>query len=103
AYPQENGNRCDCRWVEFRSDAGPTLRIDGDPTVDFSAWPYTLATLENAQHTPDLQPAGFTTVNIDYRQQGVGGDDSWSHRAAPMKKYQLTRPAYRFRFMLRAE
>ena len=102
AYPQENGNRCDCRWVEFRSDAGPMLRIEGDPTIDFSAWPYTLSTLEE-RHTPDLTPAGYTTVNIDYRQQGVGGDDSWTHRATPMEKYQLTETRYRFSMVLRTQ
>jgi beta-galactosidase len=39
------------------------------------------------------------TVNIDYRQMGVGGDDGWGAR--PMAQYML--PAardYRYQFRL---
>lgn len=99
--PQENGNREDCRWLELSSStAGQTLGVRGQPTFSFSAWPYSLATLDQAMHTTDLTSAGFTTLNIDLRQRGVGGDDSWSPRAAPLPKYQLTEDRYVFDFVL---
>ena len=98
--PQENGNREDCRWLKLFDTDGQVLRFDGDPTFSFSAWPYTLNTLDEAMHTTDLKPAGFTTLNIDYRQQGVGGDDSWSFRSAPLPKYQFKQGKYKFSFRL---
>ena len=98
--PQENGNREDCRWLRLSSPTGQQLRVLGDPTFCFSAWPYTLDTLDAAAHTTDLAPAGHTTLNIDYRQRGVGGDDSWSHRAEPLRKYKLTEDRYEFAFTL---
>lgn len=99
--PQENGNRSDCRWLRLTGQGVPTLLVEGDPTFDFSAWPYTQETLEAAKHTTDLKPAGYTTLNIDYRQRGVGGDDSWSHRANPKPQYQLRENRYVYRFVLR--
>lgn len=99
--PQENGNRSDCRWLRLTGEGVPPLLVKGDPTFDFSAWPYTQETLDAAKHTTDLTPAGYTTLNIDYRQRGVGGDDSWSHRANPMQKYQLHENRYVYRFVLR--
>lgn len=101
--PQENGNREDCRWVQFASAAGRQLKIVGSPSFSFSAWPYTLGTLSAAKHPTDLTPAGYTTLNVDYRQRGVGGDDSWSSRAQPLKKYQLTDEQYELSFRLTAE
>ena len=98
--PQENGNRSDCRWVEFQIGHLPFLRITGKPTFDFTAWPYTMKTLEAAKHTTDLPPAGYTTVCIDYRQMGVGGDDTWSKHAMPLKKYQLTERRLQYGFEL---
>ncbi|MEM8945831.1 MAG: glycoside hydrolase family 2 TIM barrel-domain containing protein [Planctomycetota bacterium] len=98
--PQENGNREDCRWLQITSKTGDGLRVKGQPSFCFSAWPYTLETLSSARHTTDLAPAGYTTLNIDYRQRGVGGDDSWSFRAAPLPKYQLTDNQYEFSFVI---
>ncbi|MGI9427162.1 MAG: glycoside hydrolase family 2 TIM barrel-domain containing protein [Bythopirellula sp.] len=98
--PQENGNREDCRWMQLSSAQGSQLRLVGQPSFSFSAWPYTLETLDTARHTTDLTPAGYTTLNIDYRQRGVGGDDSWSFRAEPLTKYQLTEKRYNFGFQL---
>jgi beta-galactosidase len=98
--PQENGNREDCRWLKLMAKDGTSVRFQGEPTFSFSAWPYEMQTLDEAMHTTDLKPAGFTTLNIDYRQQGVGGDDSWSFRAAPLPQYRLNQPNYRFRFRI---
>ena len=100
--PQENGNRSDCRWAKFQIGRLPFLKITGKPTFDFTAWPYTMNTLEAAKHTTDLPPAGYTTVCIDYRQMGVGGDDTWSDHAMPLKKYQLNERHLQYGFTLEA-
>ncbi|MBD3188627.1 DUF4981 domain-containing protein [Candidatus Bathyarchaeota archaeon] len=74
--PQENGNRCDVRWICFRSESGKGLLIedDGGTLLSMSAWPYTMADLEIARHVHEVPRRDLITVNIDYKQRGVGGD-----------------------------
>ncbi|MCK5845748.1 MAG: DUF4981 domain-containing protein, partial [Victivallales bacterium] len=75
--PQETGNHVDVRWVEFTDDQGFGLRVEGKPVINFSVWPYTMEQIEAATHPTDLKKNGPLTINIDLRQMGVGGDDSW--------------------------
>ncbi len=99
--PQENGCRTDCRWVKFVTDKGQTLMVDaGLGTVDFNAWPWTMENIEQAKHVNELVKSGYSTVNIDFRQTGVGGDNSWSPKARPMPKYQLNDKEYEYAFSL---
>jgi len=76
AYPQENGNRTDVRWVKITDDLGKGIRITaiGKNHLNFSAWPYSQEELENAEHISDLEPKESLTLNIDHNQRGVGGD-----------------------------
>jgi beta-galactosidase len=101
--PQENGNRTDVRWVALTNRDGAGLLAVGLPLLYVSAWPYTMEDLEKAEHTYDLPKRDTITVNLDYRQRGVGGDDSWSENARPHPEYRLPSRArpYRYRFRLR--
>jgi len=74
--PQENGNRCDVRWVTFTAKNGTGLLISdkGGTYLNVSAWPYTMEDLEIANHINELPKRENITINIDYKQQGVGGD-----------------------------
>ena len=98
--PQECGNRCDVRWAAFVSAEGTGLLAVGLPSLDVSAWPYTMEDLEAAAkgHPHDLPRRDTITVNLDYRQMGVGGINSWGQR--PMKKYQLPAKPYQYQFRL---
>ncbi len=93
--PQENGNRSDCRWISVAGDDGVGIfasqyaTIEASKPFSFSVWPYSYENLQNALHTNDLKPADSLTVNIDYGQMGVGGDNSWTDKALPMEKYRL--------------
>ncbi|MGE0481632.1 MAG: glycoside hydrolase family 2 TIM barrel-domain containing protein [Phycisphaerae bacterium] len=98
--PQENGNRTDARWVAFTDDAGVGLLAVGMPTLEFSAWSYTLDDLEMATHVHELPRRDFVTVNLDYRQMGVGGDDSWGAR--PHEQYRIAAWPLAYRFRLTA-
>ena len=96
--PQENGTRADTRWLNCSGEGLPTIRLTAHPQFDFSVWPYTLDTLEGAAHPVDLTPAGFWTVNIDKRQMGIGGDNSWTPKAMPLPKYRLESFGQRLHF-----
>jgi beta-galactosidase len=99
--PQANGNRCDVRWVAFTNEAGNGLAIVGEPKLGVSAWPYTLKDLEQADHINELPTRPNITVNLNDKQQGVGGDDTWSPHTRPLPKYRLkTSHPYRYQFYL---
>ncbi len=74
--PQENGNRTDVRWATMTNNNGFGLLISdvGGTHLNISAWPYTMEDLENAKHNYELPRRKNVTLNIDYKQQGVGGD-----------------------------
>ena len=96
--PQESGNRTDVRWVSFTDRAGWGLKATGLPLLYFSAWHFAAEELERRKHPSEIVRSGDITVNLDYRQMGVGGDDSWG--AWPHKEYQLPAQAYQYRFRL---
>jgi beta-galactosidase len=74
--PQENGNRTDVRWVAMTNIEGSGILISdfGGTNLSISAWPYTMKDLEEATHNHNLPQREHITLNIDYKQQGVGGD-----------------------------
>jgi len=97
--PQEHGNRTDVRWLTLTNADGVGLLAVGMPLLSISAWPYTMADLERARHINELPPRETITVNLDYRQMGVGGDDGWGARVHP--EYLLPCQDYLYRFRLR--
>jgi beta-galactosidase len=90
--PQENGNRTDTRWVAFRDSTGVGLAAIGMPTLDWSALPFLTDDLDEGsrktgRHTYDLPTRDLIAIHLDYRQMGVGGDNSWG--AQPLEQYQI--------------
>ncbi len=74
--PQENSNRTDVRWVAFTNKEGEGLIVvdAGGEHLSISAWPYTMEDLEASTHNHELSERDFNTINVDLKQQGVGGD-----------------------------
>ncbi|MBI9063321.1 MAG: DUF4981 domain-containing protein [Marinilabiliaceae bacterium] len=99
--PQENGNHADVRWVSLTDNKKKGIRIDAKELIHFSAWPYTMETLEAATHPVYLEREGNITLNVDYKQMGVGGDNSWG--AKTHDKYWLDGNHYDFGFVIRFE
>lgn len=99
-YPQENGNRTDVRWMFLSNKQAKGLLVVADSLLSMSAWPYTQANIEAAQHTNKLKDAGFLTLNIDLIQMGIGGNDTWSDVSAPLAQYQVKSKPYHYSFYL---
>ena len=70
--PQENGNHCNTRWMSMTDSDGSGLLFMGQD-LSVSAWPYTIEALEAAEHVNEIEYSDDITVNIDYRQMGLGG------------------------------
>ncbi|MHA1724711.1 MAG: glycoside hydrolase family 2 TIM barrel-domain containing protein [Promethearchaeota archaeon] len=100
--PQENGNRTDVRWITFLNQKGNGLLISdvGGTLLSISAWPYTMEDLEKATHIHELPRREAITVNIDYKQQGVGGNIPGM--AVLLPKYKLkANEEYKYCFRMR--
>jgi len=104
--PQETGNHTDTRWVSFTDDQGFGLKATGMPLLNFRAWPFRMSELEHEntpvnlvhKHPSEIVRSEDITVNLDYRQMGVAGDDSWG---APVhKEFSLPATNYEYKFRL---
>lgn len=99
--PQENGNRCDIRWISFKSNEQQVQFTAGSgSSFSASAWPYTQKKLSQSAHDFELSPSGYSTVNIDCAQMGVGGDNSWG--LPVLEQYQLKPGKYQYSFIIQA-
>jgi len=104
ARPQENGNRTDVRWAALTNDEGTGLLVVGAPLLNVSAHHFTIDDFDpgnekRQRHTTDIKKRNLVTLNIDYKQMGVGGDTSWGAR--PHAQYTLPAREYKYRFKLR--
>lgn len=99
--PQENGNRCDVRWLRL-GNGRLGVGFFGAMPLNVSVWSYDQKTLENARHTCELKPvADRMIVNVDCAQTGLGGTDSWSAKARALEPYRLRNDRYRYEFVIR--
>jgi len=71
--PQENGNKTDVRWVSLTNRRGIGLLAVGMPLLEVSAHHYATGDFEKARHTFELKRRKDITLNLDYRQSGLGG------------------------------
>ena len=102
--PQENGYRTDNRWVQFTDNQGEGIEIHGVPKISFSAHFNPIEDFDDGEakrqrHINDIIPRNFISLNIDYKQMGVGGDNSWGART--WKKYQLEPKDYKYSFIVK--
>ncbi|HEV7300079.1 MAG TPA: glycoside hydrolase family 2 TIM barrel-domain containing protein [Tepidisphaeraceae bacterium] len=71
-FPQEHGNRSDCRWLSLTNPAGVGLRVAGAPTINFTASRYTIDDLDQARHPHELTRQNYVRLNLDHRLNGIG-------------------------------
>ena len=88
--PQEYGNRMETRWMQLGDDKGNGIRFEGLPHFEFCVWPYSMENLVEAKHINELIEQGYITINIDSKQMGVGGYDTWSGHAHPLLEHSIT-------------
>ncbi|SEU20359.1 glycoside hydrolase family 2 TIM barrel-domain containing protein [Paenibacillus sp. NFR01] len=99
--PQECGNKTDVREaaITLQEGDGPGkgLTFTGSLPFEFNALPWSFEELEASDHGYKLPASHRSVVRVNYKQMGVGGDDSWG---APVHE-EFTLPAnraYSFRF-----
>lgn len=96
--PQEHGHKTDVRWLQLAGAEGRGLRVEGEPTVEFSASHYTPEDLYAARHTTDLHARPEVILHLDAAQRGLGtascGPDT-------LEKYRLLARQYEFTYRLK--
>ncbi len=104
--PQENGYRTDVRHVAFYNEEKKGVIFQGAPLIGFGAQFYAAEdydrskqdVVERNMHPHDLQEKDRLFVNIDFKQRGVGGTDSWG--APPLYKYTLPWLDYHYSYKI---
>jgi beta-galactosidase len=100
ARPQENGNKTDVRWVALTNEKGFGLLAVGAAPLSVAARHVTKSDMERVEYSFQLPRRAETYLNLDFRQMGAGGIDSWSRNAYPMEPYRIPADqpyAYKYR------
>lgn len=93
--PQENGNRCDVKWLSITGKRG--IFISSDQLFNFTAHNYTKEDLEEARHMNELKNCPYTVLNLDYKQNGLGSA-SCGQDQLPGYKVEFTDFQFSFEF-----
>lgn len=98
--PQENGNKVDVRWVSMTDSAGYGLLFFGRRyPLSVGARFYSKDTMESSEYSFQMERSGHIHLNIDHKQLGVGGNNSWG--ATALEPYQLKDKSYRYTYSMR--
>jgi beta-galactosidase len=96
--PGETGNKTDVRWLALRKGSVGLLAV-GMPLLSANALHYTAEDLNAGKHAFQLPHRDFISLNLDLKQQGVGGDNSWG--AWPHDEFLIPVHDYTYSFRLR--
>ncbi len=101
-FTQENGHHVDTRWLALTQKSGTGLLFASNSNFQFNVSNYLIETIANGEDWNNDAPAGTAPVNkhinaykasdkvdlfIDYRMQGVGGNNSWGKW--PLEQYRI--------------
>ncbi|MBN2156761.1 MAG: DUF4981 domain-containing protein [Candidatus Lokiarchaeota archaeon] len=98
-YPQAYGNRTEVRWLTMHNE-NVGIRIQSSHPFEFSILSHSIQDIEKAKHIHELPKPTHIGINIDSKQMGVGGYDSWSHRAHPLEQHSLLPGIYSLDFTI---
>lgn len=94
--PQECGNKTDVRYAALTGEDGRGLRFESALPFELNALPWSPAELEASDHPYKLPPSRGSIVRVNFKQMGVGGDDSWGAPTHEAYTLPANRP-YSFR------
>jgi beta-galactosidase len=99
--PQENGNKTDVRWLTLTDKEGFGIKIKGLQPLSVKVAHNTADELDfgvtkKNSHPSDVTPRKEIFLNVDWKQRGVAGDDSWG--ALPHPPYRLLDHSYAYSY-----
>jgi beta-galactosidase len=99
SQPQETGNKVEVRWAAITNAQGAGLLAVGQPLLGVNALHHSAEDMDQAGHFHQMPVRAETYLNLDWKQMGLGGDDSWG--ALPLEKYRIKAVPLSYRFRLR--
>lgn len=102
--PQETGNKTDVRWLTLTDKEGTGLQIYGEQPIAFSATHSSVEDLDpgltrKMLHTVDVFPRKEVYLTVDWKQRGLGADNTWG--LLPYRQYRLLDKHYTYSYVLR--
>jgi beta-galactosidase len=102
--PQENGNRTEIRTLSFTNANGKGILVTAAQPFEFSAHHQYNSDFDEGRekqqrHTYHIPQRDLVNINVDYKQMGVGGDNSWG--LMPHKEYQIKAANLSYSFMIK--
>ena len=101
---QETANHTDVRWVALRNAAGEGLLVTGEEPLSVSAWNFPIEDIGyrpsqvERRHGGSIVKKDMVWLNIDHKQMGVGGDNTWGAQVHP--EYTITPQEWQYSFTL---
>lgn len=105
ARAQESGYRTDVRWMSLQNSNNTGIMAVGEPTFSTGVLHFDMRKLDfnrdssSNNHSGSMSNDDLIWWNIDYKQMGVGGDNSWG--AKTHSEYMLPYGDYEYGFTLR--
>ena len=102
--PQENGYKTENRWVSFTDENGKGIKVLASNYFSFSAHHQFNSDFDAGQtkqqgHATDIKKRNLVNINIDHKQMGVGGINSWG--AKPLPKYRIKAEEMSFSYQIK--
>lgn len=99
--PQENNYHTEIRWFALTDTSGRGMLVAGKPVFSSSALRNAMEDFDDGdrkdqRHINNVVPQDFIEWRIDFRQMGVGGDNSWGAR--PLDQYMIFPGAYQYEY-----
>jgi len=105
ARAQESGYRTDVRWISLTNKEQIGLMAAGEPHISSGVLHFDMKKLDfdrtakENNHGGSMKNDDMIWWNIDYKQMGVGGDNSWGAKTHP--EYILPYQDYHYTFTLK--
>ncbi|UAB84253.1 DUF4981 domain-containing protein [Zunongwangia sp. SCSIO 43204] len=101
--PQEAGYKTDARWIQLENKIGGGLKIIGEQPLGFSALNVATEDLDPGEwkaqrHPTDIPVQDKVFLHVDFKQRGLGGDDSWGRY--PHRQYRLEDNKYSYSYTI---
>lgn len=94
--PQENGSHGDCDYV-ILSGERCQLIATSEQQFSFNGSVYTQEELTRKAHNYELEPCGYTVLNLDYKQDGIGSN---SCGPRPQEQYRFNEAEWTYQIAL---
>ncbi len=101
--PQESGYKTEVRWFNLLNGKNQGIKITGKQPIGFSALYIADEDIDPGKtkaqrHPTDLNSKDTIYVHVDFKQRGVGGDNSWG--ALPHDQYRLLDKQYMYSYTI---